>query len=328
MKTQITLLLCLILSIVATQSGFTEEKVVRLGIIGLDTSHVKAFTEFINNPENSSGCKVVAAYPGGSPDLEESATRVDKFTQTLKEDFKVEIVDSIEKLCKMVDGILLESVDGRVHLEQVKPVFEAGLPVFIDKPIAGNLSEALEIFKLAESHNVPCWSSSSLRYSSGIIGMRNNEKVGEVMGCSAFGSCSTIEHHPDLYWYGIHGIEILFTIMGPGCESVSRTHTENCDYVVGVWNDGRIGTYRGIRKGKAQFGAMVYGLKGIERSGEYEGYVPLVKEIIKYFKTGEVPVPHEETIEIYAFMDAADESKNKGGIPVSIKDVIEKSMLK
>jgi len=95
--------------------------------------------------------------------------------------------------------------------------------------------------------------------------------------------------------------------------------------VVGLWNDGRIGTYRGIREADAPYGALVYGSKGIERSGPYAGYGPLVEEIVKFFKTGRVPVPPEETIEIYAFMTAADESKAQGGIPVSVEEVIGKS---
>lgn len=301
------------------------EPLIRLGIIGLDTSHVIAFTHYINDPANESGCKVIAAYPGGSPDIPSSANRLDQYTRQLREDFGVEIVESIERLCEKVDGILLESVDGRPHLEQIRPVFKAGKPVFVDKPLGGSLEDVLEIYRLAELHGVPCWSSSSLRYSPGIQGMRNHEQVGAILGCAAFSPCSLEPHHPDLYWYGIHGVEILFTLMGTGCQSVSRVHSEGTDLVVGLWQDGRIGTFRGIREGKADYGALVFGSKGIERSGSYGGYDPLVKEIVEFFRTGRVPIPREETIEIYAFMTAADRSKEKGGIPVSIAETIKKA---
>jgi hypothetical protein len=183
----------------------------------------------------------------------------------------------------------------------------------------------LEIFQLAREHNVPCWSSSSLRFSSGIINMRNSSEVGAVLGCAAFSPCSLEEHHPDLYWYGVHGVEILFTIMGTGCESVRRIQTNDAEFVVGLWKDGRIGTYRGIKKGKSDYGALVYGTKEIAQSGRYGGYEPLVVEIIKFFKTGSVPVPTEETIEIFAFMSAADESKAKNGEPVLLSSVIEEA---
>jgi predicted dehydrogenase len=300
-----------------------EEKIFRIGMIGLDTSHVIAFTRLINDSSKNYGCRVVVGYPGGSPDIPSSANRVDKFTAQLRDDFDVEIVDSIETLCRKVDGVLLESVDGRPHLEQVRPVITARKPVFIDKPMAGSLADVIEIFRLAKAHDVPCWSSSSLRFGPGVVGMRNSKEVGDVLGCDAFSPCSLEEHHPDLYWYGVHGVEILFTIMGPGCDTVRRVQTKDTELVVGVWKDGRIGTYRGLRAGKRDYGALVYGSKGIARSGGYEGYGHLVERIVAFFTTGKIPVPPEETIEIFGFMTAADVSKARGGAAVSLASEIE-----
>ena len=325
LRKSIALVLPAMLIAASSASAQTGGKVFRIGMIGLDTSHVIAFTKQINDPENNYGCKVVAGYPGGSPDVVSSATRVDKYTAQLRDEFDVKIVESIEELCEKVDGVMLESVDGRPHLEQIRPVIAAKKPVFIDKPMAGSLEDVIEIFRLAKENNVPCWSSSSLRFCPGIIGMRNDENIGEVLGCDAFSPCSLEEHHPDLYWYGVHGVEILFTIMGTGCETIQRVQTDDYEFVTGVWKDGRIGTFRGLRGGKRDYGAFVYGSKGIGPSGGYSGYGPLVEEVIKFFKTGKVPVPHEETIEIFAFMSAADESKAKNGAAVSLKSVIDKA---
>lgn len=300
-----------------------ENGMFRVGMIGLDTSHVIAFTKLLNDPAKDYGCRVVAGYPGGSADVQASASRVQKYTNQLRDEFGLQIVDSIEELCRKVDGVLLESVDGRPHLEQAKPVIAAKKPLFIDKPMAGSLADVLEIFRLAKDSGVPCWSSSSLRFGPGTLGMRKNEAVGEVRGCDAFSPCSLEEHHPDLYWYGVHGVEILFTIMGTGCRSVQRTQTDGYEFVVGVWKDGRVGTYRGLKSGKADYGAMVFGTKGIARSGGYEGYGHLVDEIVKFFKTGAVPVPPAETIEIFAFMTAADVSKARGGAPVTLASVLD-----
>lgn len=301
-----------------------EEKLMRLGMIGLDTSHVFAFTKIINDPKNNYGCKVVVGYPGGSADMPASADRVEKFTNQLRDQFGVEIVPTIEELCEKVDGVLLESVDGRPHLKQAKPVIKAKKPLFIDKPVAANLADVIEIFRLAEQNNVPCWSSSSFRYGEGIVGVQNNERVGEVKGCDVFGSSSWAEHHPDLYLYGIHPVTALFAVMGTGCERVSRCRTESIDLVVGVWKDGRIGTFRDLRGGKSDAAVFIYGTKGMVK-GKSSGYKPLVDEIVKFFQTGKVPVSVEETIEIYAFMSAADESKALGGAPVFLKTLIEKS---
>jgi hypothetical protein len=300
----------------------------RAGIIGLDTSHVTAFTSVLNNPKNTgdlAGVRVVAAYPGGSADLPDSINRVEGFTKALRDKHGVEIVDSIDELLKKVDVVLLESVDGRPHLNQIIPVLKAGKLCFIDKPVAGSLADALKIYALAKKYKVPVFSSSSLRYSPGIARMRNDPKVGDVLGCSAYGPCPLEKHHPDLFWYGIHGVETLFTIMGPGCKSVTRSHTQGTDLVTGVWSDGRVGTFRGIREGNAGYGALVFGSKSIQPSGGYGGYEPLLVEICKFFKTGKPPVSAAETIEIFAFMEAADESKRQDGRPVSIESVIAKA---
>ncbi len=299
----------------------------KVGIIGLDTSHVIAFTQAMNDPkatDEMAAVEIVAAYPGGSPDIPSSHDRVEGYTKQLRE-MGVEIVDSIDALLPKVDAVLLESVDGRPHLAQAIPVIKAGKPLFIDKPIAGTLADAVAIFALAKQHNVPCFSSSSLRFSPGILGMRSDSNVGEILGCAAYGPCSLEPHHPDLFWYGIHGVETLFTIMGTGCESVSRTQTEGSELVVGVWKGGRIGTFRGLREGKHDYGATVFGSKAIVPSGSYAGYKPLVIEIAKFLQTGKPPVSPEETLEIYAFMEAADESKRQGGAPVTIASVLEKA---
>jgi predicted dehydrogenase len=325
MKRNILLIALLAMFLNPTLDAQAQQKVFRIGMIGLDTSHVTAFTKAINNPAKNYGCKVVVGFSGGSPDIPSSADRVEGFTKQLRDQYGVEIVDSIEELCRKVDGVLLESVDGRPHLKQAIPVIKAGKPLFVDKPMAGNLADVLEIFRLAKENNVPCWSSSSLRYSPGIVEMKKTNSVGDILGCDAYSPCSLEEHHPDLYWYGVHGVEILYAVMGTGCQSVRRVQTPDYEFVVGFWEGGRIGTYRGLRKGRHDYGATVFGTKSIIQAGKYGGYEPLVDEIIKFFKTGKVPVPQEETIEIFAFMSAADESKAKGGAAVSIPEIIEKA---
>lgn len=317
-----------ILSMAAFSVSAEEPKrVLKAGIIGCDTSHVIHFTRILNNPEAKgelAGVKVVAAFPGGSPDVVASATRLDKFVKQLR-GMDVEIVDSIDALLKKVDVVLLESVDGRPHLEQVKPVFAAGKPVFIDKPVAGTLADAVEIFRLAKEMKVPCFSSSSLRFGAEIFGVRTDPRVGDVLGCTTYGPCSLEPHHPDLFWYGVHGVEALFTIMGPGCVSVTRSHTKDFDVVTGIWKDGRLGTFRGIRKGKSGYGAIVFGSKGIVQVGRVGGYEALLVPICKFFRTGKPPVSAEETVEIFAFMEAADESKRQAGKPVALEIVLKKA---
>ena len=299
-------------------------KPIRIGIIGLDTSHSISFAKLLNekDPEfRFPDCQIVCAYPHGSADIESSKSRIPEYTKQI-ESFGIEIVDSIDVLLSKVDAVLLETNDGRIHLEQALPVLKARKPVFIDKPIAASLEDLIVIFETAKHFRTPVFSSSSLRFSKPALAARKGELVGEVVGCQTFSPASLEPTHPDLYWYGIHGVEQLFTVMGTGCKSVVRSSTESTDVVVGVWHDGRIGTFRGTRSGPHQYGGTVYGSKGQASTGGYPGYQPLVNEIASFFESGKPPVTSEETIEIYAFMSAADVSKQKEGVPVLISDVL------
>jgi len=311
----------------SARAAADNAKTIRVGIIGLDTSHAPAFTKAFNDPKSAgalAGIRVVAAFPGGSPDIASSRDRIEQITAQVR-GMGVEIVDSIPALLQKVDVVLLESVDGRPHLDQVRPVFEAGKPVFIDKPLAGSLADVLAIAALAEQRKVPWFCSSSLRYGAKVDAVKHDPKIGAVVGCDAWSPCHLEPTHPDLYWYGIHGCELLYTFMGPGCKTVTRVQTEGTDVAVGRWKDGRVGTFRGLRQGKQDYGAVVFGAKGIGTAIGFEGYLPLVEQIAIFCKTRKPPIAAEETIELYAFMEAADESKRSGGKPAAIADVMEKA---
>ncbi len=295
----------------------------RVGMIGLDTSHSTAFVKVLNSADASAdykGYRVVAAYPYGSRDIDSSAKRIPGYTEEVKKQ-GVTIVDSIDELLKKVDVVLLETNDGRLHREQVMQVLKAGKRVFIDKPMAASLGDVIAIFDASEHYKIPLFSASSLRYITGIAGIDKSQ----VLGADTFSPAVLEKTHPDLFWYGIHGVEALYAAMGTGCQSVVRTHTEGTDIVVGTWADGRIGTFRGTRTGKHDYGGTVYLTSGNVRLGPYNGYEPLLKEIITYFETGTPPVSPEETIELFAFMEAADESKRRGGALVTLASVREKA---
>ena len=302
----------------------------KLGMIGLDTSHVIAFTKLLhetNNKDYVSGGKVVVAFKGGSLDVESSHTRVDGYTKQLQEQFGVKIVDTIEELCAQVDAVLIESVDGRPHLEQARPVIKARKPLYIDKPLAGSLRDAIEIYRLAKENNVPVFSSSSYRFYDSLVEVKK-ANVGEVRNVISYGPAHLEAHHPDMFWYGVHPTEALFTIMGAGCETVVRSHAKDSDVITGTWSGGRIGTLVGLRTGATPHKVIVFGSKGVSEQKGSGSYAPLVREIIKFFQTGLPPVSAEETIEMFAFMEAADESKRQGGKPVKIADVMERNRAK
>ena len=315
--------LLLAVSLGSAQEAASPE--IRVGIIGTDTSHVIEFSRIFNDasdPEHVPGVRVVAAYKGGSPDVTESRERVDKYAAELHDKWKIEIVDSIPKLCAMVDGVLLESLDGRTHLNQAKAAFAAGKPVFIDKPLAASYQDAKEIARLASQAGVPWFSSSSLRYWEETQRLKNLQGVGRVLTYSVYSPSPTEPHHPDLMWYGIHGVEILFTLMGTGCESVSHMNTDDEDVVVGRWPGGRLGVLRGFRKGLYAYGISAFTDKTVVNSEPKPfSYRPLLVEIAKFMHTRVPPVSAEETLEIFAFMQAAELSKQQGGAEVPLSRV-------
>jgi hypothetical protein len=293
---------------------------IRVGIIGTDTSHVPAFTKLLNDPkapDHIPGARVVAAYKGGSADIESSRSRVDKYAEQIRTEYGVEIVPDIATLLQKVDAVLIESVDGRPHLEQAKPVIAAKKPFFVDKPLASTLDDAREIARLAKAAGVPWFSSSSLRWSDVVEKTQGADTTGVI----TWGPGPVEEHHKlDLSWYGIHAVEMLYALMGTGCEEVVRTYTPNADEVTCRWRDGRIGTARLIRP-YSGYGAVVFRGKTVVQSPPDAkfSYVPLVREIVRFFETKKVPVPNEETLELFAFMDAAQRSREAGGKPMKLR---------
>jgi predicted dehydrogenase len=320
-------------------SGAADLKV---GLIGLDTSHCVAFAQILNDPSAPNhlpGARIVAAVKTFSPDIAASASRVEEYTATVRDKFGVKIVPSIADLCAEVDVVMIESLDGRVHLEQARPVIAAGKRLFIDKPMAGSLRDVLEIFRLARDAGVPVFTSSAYRFYPSLRKVIEAQ-VGEARMAISYGPAYLDPHHPDLFFYGIHPVEALFAVMGCGCESVVRTHTADSDVVTGQWAGGRVGTLHGLRTKAIPHKVIVFGSEGFveqqplgaafSRFGSVDAgavtggdnYAALLQEILAFFQTGVEPVKAEETIEMFAFMEAADESKRRGGVPVLLSEVI------
>jgi hypothetical protein len=293
-------------------------KDLRAGIIGTDTSHVPQFTKiFHSHPEWR--IKIVAAYKGGSPDLPLSATRVEKFAQTIVQDHGVELVDSIPALLAKVDVVLLTSVDGRPHLEQITPVFKAGKRVFVDKPFAASLDDVRKIVALGKETKTPFFSASSLRFHPDLRRLRENPGVGKVTRVDAHYVLNRIEHHPDLYYYGIHGVEALYTVIGTGCTAVSRKVEGTEDVTTCQWKDGRVGVYHGMPKADPKQPLLVVtGEKGTAATSAGGGSDEIVEAIAEFFHTGTSPVDLAQTVEIFEFMTAAQISKERNGEPVPL----------
>ncbi|CAM3616466.1 Gfo/Idh/MocA family protein [Marinicrinis lubricantis] len=291
----------------------------KIGIIGLDTSHVTAFTAILNDsnhPYHVPGGRVVAAYPGGSADFELSRSRVAGYTETLSSTYGVDIMDDIEEVAASCDAILLESVDGRVHLEQFSKLAPYGKPVFIDKPLAVTSEHAISIAKLANQYEVPFMSCSALRYAEGLTSSIADESLGRVLGVDCYGPMEIQPTQPGLFWYGIHTAEMMYTVMGTGCREVIAVSNTDYDLITGIWHDCRIGTLRGNRKGNRQFGALLHREQGTAFADVYANpkpyYASMLERIMDMFHSGHSPVSMGETLEIIRFLEAANESRSTG----------------
>jgi hypothetical protein len=291
----------------------------RIGMIGLDTSHCEAFVSILNNPDNPHhvpGGRITGAYPGGSQLTAVSRDRVGKFTETLRDKHQIPIYDSIEKLAKDSDAFVLNSVDGRQHLEQFAILARYRRPVFIDKPLACSFDDAAKIIELGQQHDTPVMSCSSVRFSTGVTNLV--PKDAKLGSCEVFGTMSILDDYPPYFWYGIHGAELLFCYMGKGCRTAQAVHENDMDLLIGRWGDGRIGTVRGLRFSKYHFGITVFTSVGTVHglSGETPpSYALLLQKVVPFLETGASPIDPEETLQIMAFLDAAEHSlKNKGQV--------------
>jgi predicted dehydrogenase len=329
----------LLVSFVLSRSLAAAEPV-RVGILGIDNYQSLAFTQLWHKPPEDNpdlgGLQVVAAWRGGSPDIEETLTDIDRWEPRLVE-LGVAMKDSIGEVLDECDAVIIMTIDGRAHLKLAEQALKAGKPTYIGRPLAASLEDVIAIFDLAKKYDTPVFSCSQHRYSPGFVEMRDHPEVGKVTGCDVYGGCPLVEHHPDFFWHAVHSIETLYTIMGPGVETVTRAKTDGTELVTAVWKDGRIGTYRGIRNGAIKYSALVFGEKGIAPAGiygysapvngvvpktRYKGYENVATEIAKFFKTGTLPIEPSETIELFAFMEAAHESDRRSGAPVTINEVI------
>lgn len=320
-------ILFILLAFLSVSFRLYAQDVIKIGIIGLDTSHSTAFTELLNGDSDDKFVKefeVVAAYPYGSKTIQSSYERIPGYIEEVKK-HGVEITSSIADLLDKVDCVMLETNDGRIHLEQAMEVFKSGKICYIDKPIGATLGQAIAIYEMAEKYNVPIFSSSALRYSPQNQKLRNGE-FGKILGADCYSPHKVEPTHPDFGFYGIHGVETLYTLMGTGCESVNRMSSQDADVVVGRWKDGRIGTFRGIKEGPAIYGGTAYTPKGSIAAGGYEGYKVLLDQILTFFKTGVAPISKEETIEIFTFMKASNMSKEQNGKIVTMEEAYRKGL--
>jgi predicted dehydrogenase len=294
----------------------------RIGILGTDTSHAPAFAALLNQNAPGpglEGARITDAVPGFSADIPCSASRHAGFTRTLQTRDGVRLHPHVASMAPHVDAFILHSIDGRKHRSELELLLPFRKPVFVDKPFAASLADAIWMFSAAESANVPVFSASAYRFYPSFQEVLRQD-VGRIFHAQSVGPCHLEPSHPDLFWYGIHAAEALFAILGPDCECVHRTSTADTDVVTGRWKNGATGILTGLRAGPMPHGVCVYGENGTvvqapsgnTAFGAADDYTALVTAVVGFFRSGIAPVPPRETLALFAFLEAAEKSKTSG----------------
>jgi virulence factor len=295
---------------------------IRLGMLDFDTSHVVEFARRLNHrgiaeDQWVDGATIVVACAGQSQIMPE---RIPPYRKEIEE-LGIPLAARPEDMIGQVDGMLIESQQGSVHWERARSFLEAGLPCFIDKPFTCGLADARKLAELAARKNVPIFSASSLRYAPELVDFLSQSGHGPIQGALAYSPATLNDGNPGLYHYGIHAVEILYTLMGPGCERVSCIQARDADLVSAQWRDGRVAGIRGNRGPRIDYGCVVFTEQGVYSLPLDTRYIyrELLKRIVEMFKTGKAPLDITVTVEMMAFMEAALKSAKSQGAPQEIQ---------
>lgn len=293
----------------------------RLGCVGIDSSHLPEFTRRIRalHQTGQTRCLVTAFFdPGGHQMPAEQVARWRSETLAMG----VEPVDSHEALLERVEGVLVLAVSGRVHLRLSLPSLRRGLPTYVDKPLTCNLGEALELLSAARAGNARCYSASSLRFAREVADL-DRSALGELAAIDAYGPGELNPDMPGLFFYGVHTIEMVDAIWGPGVKRVSAVSSADRDLLDLDYHDGRYARLRLERRGCYDFGATVHGTRGIAsfKVDFADVYNRLVAGMCRFFEGGPSPAALRDIVENVAVMEAGNASMARDGAWVDVPRV-------
>lgn len=291
----------------------TPKQTIQLGVIGADSSHLAEFTKRINrmNIEGRTPCRVARMWTDGKHDMPESeveAWRRDAADQGVTTD------QHLDAMLGAVDGVMVLTVNGNRHLAHASSALRRGLPTYIDKPLTCDLSEALAIRAMCQEHGTRCYSASSLRFADEVQHL-DRAAIGELAVIDAFGPGELNPAMPRFFHYGVHTIEMIDAIWGPGVEAVRARISEPRDHIELRYIDGRYASLRLERVGSYDFGATVHGKNGVAcfKVDFSEVYNRLVRGMVRFFEGGPAPTNLDAIVENVAVMEAAHQSIEQDG---------------
>ena len=288
-------------------------KEIKVALIGLDTSHTIEFARRIQAPDcppdqKVSGLRATACLRFSTPFQNEDGLNL---RQKQLEDWGIKVTTDFNDAVKGCDAIMLEINDASYHLEYFKKCAGLGKPIFLDKPLADNIENGLEIVRLAKKNKVNAISASSLRFDAGLI--KACAEMPNPTFVSVYGPLGVAPAGSSIVWYGVHAFEMLEKAMGKGSACVT-VRTDGAGVVA-------IMDYPDKKRGVVELtkGAWIYGgtLRNSETAISYSVvagslYANIMKEIEKFFRTGKASFNLEDTVEVMAMLDAAERSFKSG----------------
>jgi len=277
----------------------------RIGMIGSENSHSKAVSKLINVDKKVRGSKVVAVWGETKAFAEETAEAGQIPT----------IVKKVEDMVGMVDGVMIDHRHGKYHLPAAMPFIDAGIPVFVDKPLCCSLAEGKAFLKKAKTKKVPVTSFSSIPTQKAFVKFRDQVQAMEgVRVLVSSGPVDLKSKYGGIFFYGIHQVDAVIEVFG-----ADVTHAELCrsgESGVGVlyYKDGRMVTLN-LVKGGSTFNFLAYGEKGVlwnQPERDANPYLTSTKTWINMIKTGKEPIEHRRMLAPVAVLEALDKALKTG----------------
>lgn len=229
------------------------------------------------------------------------------------------VVDHPEEVIGKVDAVIIATDDGDDHVRRARPFIEAGLPVFVDKPLATNTGD-LRQFIQWKTDGRALLSTSGMRYAPEMrLSESQREMLGEFRWVTSF-TCKTWER------YGIHALEAVYPLVGTGFVSVLTLHQDGSDVVHVRHESGCQVTLAAIHDAYGSFGAVhLYGTKGqlaLSLKDTYSAFRAQLLAFVEMVRTGEPPFFFQQTVELMAIIIAGIRSREQGGAVIFVRDIL------
>jgi predicted dehydrogenase len=297
-----------------------KNDVIRIGAVGADSSHLPEFTRRIKalSEQGDTRCRVTTLFDPGQHDLVDAP----KWLKAAQE-LGVSLAPSLDELLSNVDGVMVLAVNGNKHLSYALPALEKGLPTYIDKPLTCDLEQARQLLAVSRQRRARCYSASSLRFAPEVEAARQDSELGKMVAIDAFGPGQLHKMMEGLFFYGVHVIEMVDAIWGPGVRRVSAVHLEDRDLVDLDYHDGRYARMRLDRRGSYSFGATVHGEKKTRQfTVDFAPvYMRLIQGTTRFFEGGPEPARLRDIVENVAVMEAGNASMKQDGAWISVPEV-------